>query len=337
MKVKKEYIVLAAIILCLSLYLVFQKTDKTGYSLPDIPDISKKEISKIEINIASGESITLNKVDNKWTIAPKDYQADSGKVESILDIINDLTLTALVSESENFVRYDLGDDKKINVNVWEGTTLLRSFDIGKTASTNRHTFVKIEGDNRVFHARENFRNKFKLTIEKLRDKTVLSFNDADIQELSVTNKGKTLTLAISQIPVEVSADPGNIQDKKPGKNKDKKEEKTPAETQPVWQDQDGNQADKSKVDRLLSSLSKLKCESYIEGKEKKDFKDMEPIYTVKLKGPEEYSLTVFAGYNEKDDKDVTGYPSISSQNAHPFILADFRADNIMNGLEDKNK
>ncbi len=333
MKIKKEYIVLAAIILCLSLYLVFQKTDKTGYNLPDIPDISKKEISKIEINITAKEPITLNKADNKWTIAPKDYPADSGKVESIIDIINDITLTALVSESKNFVRYDLGDDKKINVNAWEGTTLLRSFDIGKTASTNRHTFVKIKDDNRVFHARENLRNKFDLTVDKLRDKTVLSFNDADIQELSVTNKGKTLSLAISQIPVEVSADPGNKPDNKSDKNKDKKEEKTPPETQPVWQDQDGNQADKSKVDRLLSSLSKLECESYLKGKAKKDFADMEPIYTVKLKGPEEYSLTIFA----KNDEDETGYPSISSHNAYPFMLAGFQADNIMNGLEDKNK
>jgi len=336
MKVKKEYIVLAAIILCLSLYLVFQKTDKTGYSLPDIPDISKKEISKIEINIAFKELISLNRVDNKWTIAPKDYPADSGKVESMLDIINALTLTALVSESENFVRYDLGNDKKINVNAWSGTTLLQSFDIGKAASTNRHTFVKIKGDNRVYHARENFRNKFDITVEKLRDKAVLSFSQADIQEISVANKGENILLALNQLPVEVSADPGNKQDKKQAK----KEEKIPAETQPVWQDQDGNQADKSKVDRLLSSLSKLKCESYIEGKEKKDFKDMEPIYTVKLKGPEEYSLTVFAGNNEKDnekdDENATGYPSISSQNAYPFILANFRADNIMNGLEDKN-
>lgn len=325
MKIKMEYLVLAAIIVCLSLYLVFQKSDETGYRLPDIPDIHKKEISKVEIKIASEEPLVLHKEDNTWMIAPMDYPADSGKVESMLDVMDELTLTALVSESENYGRYDLGDDKKINVKAWAKDTLIWSFDIGKAASTFRHTFVRIGEDKRVYHAQENFRSKFDLSIEKLRDKTVLSFNESDIQKLAVTNKGKVLQLAMNQIPVEVSTDEGRQS------GDQKEEEKAPPETQPVWQDQDGNRTEKSKVDKLLSNLSKLTCESYIAGKGKKDFADMKPIYTVTLTGPEEYSLTVF----EKADKDANGYPAISSQNEYPFMLAGFRADNIMSGLEDK--
>jgi len=136
MKIKIEYIVLAAIIVCLSLYLVFQKSDEVGYSLPDISDIHKKDISKLEINIPSEETLVLNKDDNKWMIASRNYPADQGKVESMIDVIDELTLTALVSESENYSRYDLGDDKKINVNAWAKDTLIRSFDIGKAASTD---------------------------------------------------------------------------------------------------------------------------------------------------------------------------------------------------------
>lgn len=328
MKMKMEYLVLAAIIICLSLYLVFQQSDDVGYSLPDISDIDKKDISKLEINIPSEEPLTLHKndnTDNTWMIASKEQivlAADSEKVESMLDVIDELTLTALVSESENYSRYDLGDDKKINVNAWAKDTLIRSFDIGKAASTFRHTFVRIGEDKRVYHAQENFRSKFDLSIEKLRDKTVLSFNETDIQKLSVVNKEKMSVLAMSQIPVEVGTDSG--------KKKNEEEEMTP-ETQPVWQDQDGNQAEKSKVDKLLSTLSRLTCESYITGKEKKDFADMKPIYIITLTGPEEYSLTLF----EKVDKDATGYPAFSSHNEYPFMLAGFKAENIMKGLEDK--
>ena len=287
MKIKMEYLVLTAIIVCLSLYLVFQKSDEVGYSLPDISDIHKKDISKLEINIPSEEPLVLNKNDNTWMIASKNYPADSGKVESMLDVIDELSLTALVSESKNYSRYDLGDDKKINVKAWAKDTLIRSFDIGKAASTFRHTFVRIGEDKRVYHAQENFRSKFDLSIEKLRDKTVLSFNETDIQTLSVVNKEKTLLLAMSQIPVEV----GTESDTQPSTKQDK-EEMTP-ETQPVWQDQEGNQTEKSKVDKLLSTLSGLTCESYITGKDKKDFAEMEPIYTITLTGPEEYSLTLF--------------------------------------------
>jgi len=329
MKIKIEYIVLAAIIVCLSLYLVFQKSDEVGYSLPDISDIHKKDISKLEINIPSEETLVLNKDDNKWMIASRNYPADQGKVESMIDVIDELTLTALVSESENYSRYDLGDDKKINVNAWAKDTLIRSFDIGKAASTFRHTFVRIGEDKRVYHAQENFRGKFDISIEKLRDKTVLSFNETDIQKLSVVNQEKTLFLAMNQIPVEVGTDSGS----QPGNKKDKEQdkEKMTPEIQPVWQDQDGNQTEKSKVDKLLSTLSRLTCESYITGKEKKDFADMKPIYIITLTGSEEYSLTLF----EKADKDATGYPAISSHNEYPFTLAGFQAENIMKGLEDK--
>lgn len=325
MNIKKEYIVLGIIIICLSLYLIFQQTDSTRYRLPDLPKITDKEISKIQLTASSGSTIVLNRSESGWKIEPEDYMADAGKVERMLDIIGDLTLTAMVSESENFGRYDLGDDKKIIVSAWAKDNLIRSFDIGKAASTFRHTFIKVKGDSRVYHARENFRSTFDTTIEKLRDKTVLSFEEAEIQSIAVTQKGKTVSLSKAQVPVEVTADAD--------KNKDKKEDAGGVDTQPVWQDADGNRIDKAKVDKLLSSLSALTCESYIEGKQKADYERMEPLYTVKLKGPEDYSLTVFA----KEADEATAYPAISSQNLYPFTLAGFRANKIMKGLDDADK
>ena len=38
----------------------------------------------------------------------------------MLDVIEELTLTALVSESKNYVRYDLSHDEKITVKAWKG-------------------------------------------------------------------------------------------------------------------------------------------------------------------------------------------------------------------------
>ena len=44
MKRKKEILVLVLIIGALSLYLVFQKSDKTHYALPELPEIGKGDI-----------------------------------------------------------------------------------------------------------------------------------------------------------------------------------------------------------------------------------------------------------------------------------------------------
>ena len=45
MKIKKEYIILALIIIALSVYLVMRRGDRTLYELPDLPQVSQKEIT----------------------------------------------------------------------------------------------------------------------------------------------------------------------------------------------------------------------------------------------------------------------------------------------------
>ncbi|MBW2337030.1 MAG: hypothetical protein JRF47_09785, partial [Deltaproteobacteria bacterium] len=49
MKVKKEYIILALVIIALSAYLVMRSSDRTQYQLPDILQAAAKEISRLQI------------------------------------------------------------------------------------------------------------------------------------------------------------------------------------------------------------------------------------------------------------------------------------------------
>ena len=55
MKIKKEYIILVLIIIVLSVYLYMRKTDRTLYELPEMPQVSEKELTKLEI--AKGEAV----------------------------------------------------------------------------------------------------------------------------------------------------------------------------------------------------------------------------------------------------------------------------------------
>jgi hypothetical protein len=316
MKVKKEYFILAGVMVALILYLVLHRSDRTHYQLPDITGVSGKQISKLEIG-KSDKTLVLNKKDNTWYIEPKGYAADSTKVKNMLDVIEKLTLTALVSESKNYVRYDLSNDKKITVKAWEGKTLSREFDIGKAANTYQHTFVKLATDFNVYHARGDFRRKFDQTVDDLRDKTVLSYTQKHIHEITLTKDKKTITLTQKQISEQE------------GKKMDKpdKTSETP-ETQIVWQDAEAKKTDTGKVDRLLSFLNPLECETYITDAKKDDFKN--PTYAVVLKGDEEYSLSVFA----KKDRDAKTYPAISSKNEYPFLLSESQVQSIKSEIED---
>lgn len=311
MKVKKEYIVLAAIIVALSLYLILRNPDMTQYELPNIPEVAKTDISKIEIS-KNDAGIVLSQRDNKWHMDPEGYLADEDKVNSMLESMEKLTVSALVSESKNYGRYDLDDDKKIGVKAWAGETLKRDFEVGKTASSFRHTFLKLSGDDRVYHARGDFRSNYDQTVEALRDKTVLSFGQNEIQEIQITKGKEVIAFSRTQAPVEV------------GTSEDDAAESPPETgTKTVWQTADGKEGDETQVERLLNALSDLRCDKYISDQKKEELTD--PVYIFQLKGTQEYTLSLFA----KKDEDAKSQPAISSENDYPFLLPDWQAKNLM--------
>ena len=311
MKIKKEYIILVIIIIALSVYLVMRRGDRTLYELPEIPQVSQNEITRLQIS--KGKTIIdLNKKDNSWYIAPKEYPADTDKVKNMLKNMEKLTLTALVSESKNYNLYDLSGEAKINVKAWQGDSLKRDIDVGKTASSFRHTFVKTAGDDKVFHARGNFRNTFDTTVGDLRDKTILTFTPSDIQQIQITQEKPSFMLTRAQLP-----------EKEEPPAADKKESASPPAQKTVWKTPDGRTGDEAAVNQLLNTLSNLRCETFIEDRGKEDFTT--PLINIQLKGPQEYSLSIFAKTEEKE----TEHPAISSASKYAFRLTDSEAQDIM--------
>lgn len=311
MKIKKEYLILALIIAGLVAYLYMRKEDRSLYELPVLPEVSKKEISKIEIS-KHDTRIELNKKDETWHIAPRDFPADKELVKAMLAEIETLTVTTLVSESGDYQRYDLGDDKKIAVKVWGGEKLLRNFEVGKAASSFRHTFVKLANDERVYHARNSFRNTFDKTMDDLRDKAVLGFQSSDISELQIANEKTSLTLTRA----ELSADESQAQT----------DQSTAAASKPAvkdWQSAEGKTGNQDNINRLLSAISNLRCESFIDDRQKQDFTG--PIYSIDLKGVQNHKLSIFA----KLTPEGTNYPATSTGSDYAFLLSEDTADRIM--------
>ncbi|MFC1811738.1 DUF4340 domain-containing protein [Thermodesulfobacteriota bacterium] len=311
MTFKKEYVILVVLIAALSLYLILRNPDKTHYRLPDLPDVPKADISKIEIS-KTGSSIILEKIGKQWQVLPQKYPADMDRVKEMLQAIDTLTLTALVSESKNYDRYGLGDDEKIIVKAWRKETLLRKFDVGKAASSFRHTFVKIDKDHRVYHARQNFRQKFDQTVDNLRNKTVFSFKPEDIHEIRIVRDRQSMRLTRMQVPVKIAAE-----------QKNEPQIPAPSKTETYWQGPGGEQVDESKLRDMLAALSNLKCDKYIYDKKKTDLTN--PVHTLLLKGAQDYTLSIFS----KADKDDTHYPAVSSENKYAFYLSDWKAKKIM--------
>jgi len=316
MKFKKEYIILVFVIIALSVYLYMRKTDRTLYELPEIPQVNEKELTKLEITKGK-TSLVLNKKDDKWYIAPAEYLTDANKVKDMLDALKDLALTALVSESENYNRYDLDERQKINVKASQGGSLKLDIDVGKTASSFRHTFVRPSGDKRVFHAQGNLKNAFDVTVDSLRDKTVLALKPADIQQINIRNDQQSLAFSRTQAPVEVKA---------PAAEQEKTEKNTAAPTpapKQIWQAATGQPVNDSAIDQLLNAVTDLRCEKFIDDRKKEDFTS--PLFSLEMKGAQDYSLSIFPKAGEDD----ANYPAVSSGSQYPFLLSANQVDRIM--------
>lgn len=311
MKLKKEYIILVLVIIALSVYLYLRSADRTLYELPELPPVNEKELTKLEIT--SGKTVmVLNKKDDQWYIAPAEYPTDANKVKDMLDAIKNLSLTALVSESKNYNRYELDEGQKINVKASQGDTLKLDIDVGKTASSFRHTFVRPSGEERVFHAQGNLKNTFDVTVDSLRDKTVLSLKTDEIQQFNIVKEQQSLAFTRTQVPVEVKTP-----------DAEKSTATAPPAPQQVWKAANGQPVNETALNQLLNTLANLRCEKFIDDRKKDDFKS--PLFTIELKGGQDYNLSIFSKAEEND----ANYPAVSSGSDYPFELSTSQVDRIM--------
>lgn len=322
MKVKKEYIILPLIIIALVLYLVLHKENRTHYTLPEPDAVTAKQVNKIEIQ-KGDQTIVLNKKDDAWSIGEQAFPADAAKIDAMLDVIADFKISALVSESKKYARYELDDPRKIVIRAWEGGALKREFDMGKSASTYQHTFVKLPQDPNVYHARGNFRSNFDQTVEDLRDKVVMAFKQDEITAVTVKQDDAVIELKQKEIEETPASS-----DKEPEAEADKdKKAEPPTPKKKVWESADEREVAPKEIKSLLSTLSNYKCESYIDGKTKDDFTN--PLTVLTLKDKKAHTLTLYA----KLDKEAEKTPAVSSDNAYPFFLSDAKVENLKKKID----
>jgi hypothetical protein len=315
MKIGKEVIILGIVIVVLSLYLIFNKSDRSFYELPDLKPILVSKISKMTLDSSEGSIVFIRK-EGGWVINEEAYPGDETNIKRVADIVADLTLTTLISESKNYGRYDLDPDHAITIKAWEGDKLLREFDVGKSASGHRHTFVKLVGDHRVYQAEDSFRNKVQEKADMFRYKTVMSFDPDRIEQVQVSEKDKQSIFVKEKTPQassETPVDGGTME----------------TETaQPLWKNAAGEVVKENKLTKLIGDMSSLKCSAFIYGRQKADFED--PIAMITFKGAEEYTLQIF----QQREKDASEYPAISSGSDYPFFIPKWQADQVIKALAD---
>ena len=319
---KKEYLILAVIIAGLCAYLVTHNDNRNNYSLPELKIVAGSDITGITIELKEGP-IQITKTNEVWGITEKSYPADTDKIKALVKTISDLKITALASEKGDLLRYQLDPENRIRVTASGTTGNLRTFEVGKTAPSYHHTFVKLEGDDHIYHASGNFQRDFDTDIDALRDKKVLSFDEKTIKEMKITMDGITQTL-VATSPQKTTKD-ATPEDDKVSQEEDKISQNDAARI--IWYFKDNTPSDETSIKEILSTLSSLECNAYSMGDDKKVLANETPVCQITLIGKEEMTFTLF----EKNSNDK--YPSLSSTTPFPFVLDDYSGKNILSSVE----
>lgn len=298
---KKEYLILIAIILLLSAYLLFYNKETDHTVLPQISKIEAQNITGLDIERKSGV-ISLVKKDGNWFIKDINRKADTRSVENMLDSLAKLKVSALVSTNKDLNRYELDDAKKIHVSVIQGQKTIFEFSMGKTAPSYNHTFVMLANDDNIYHANGSFRTYFEKSTADLRDKKVMEFKEKSLKSFTINRKGKTATFISEQ-----------------KENDDK--EKEPVIT---WSQKSSKSIDKEAVTSLVSALSFVECEQYLEPKEKKQLEESKPDCVISLENDQKIQLKLYA--RPDDDEKTSG---ISSMSEDAFVLSKFTSKEIL--------
>ncbi|WP_457553735.1 DUF4340 domain-containing protein [Desulfobacula sp.] len=299
---KKEYLILIALILILAAYLLFHKENTDNFTLPEIAKIDISKITGLVIDKKEG-SIEFTKKKDLWLITDKEYPADSSLVQSILDTLKSLKLSELVSQKQDLGRYELDDENRIQVKAVAGQKTIFEFTMGKTAPSFNHTFVMLINDKNIYYAKGNFRTHFDKTIENFRDKKVLEFKEDSIKQFTIEKEGISKTLVSK-------------------KDKDKKK------TAIIWQSDKDTPADEKMVSSLLSSVSFLKCEKYLGSFTKNKLGKEKSLCRIHLKNEKSIELTLFK--TETEDNLI----GISSMNEYVFALNQYNGKEILSAVDE---
>jgi len=302
MRGKKELLILIVIIAGLVAYLWTHKSDRVNYELPQVGELTTGKITRVEITTPD-ETINLTKSDGSWKVGQRPYPASQRLVDTMLEAISGLEVSALASQSKNYARYSLDDSSAIRVKAWEGDTLARSFSIGKSASTQSNTFITLQDRPEIYLSEQNLRMTFDKSSDMFRDKTVLSFSMDAVRSVSVAKGANFLELR-KQPPAEAES---------------KKQ---------AWRDSEGNAVAESDVENLLRPLHALKCKSFIEDKGKEDFTN--PELTISVQADETHTLHLFP---QSGDSQELPYPATSSDSEYPFQISHFNGQDIVSGAD----
>jgi hypothetical protein len=325
MRMKKNIIISIVVIVVLAGYLIINKlATKTIVKLPDI----KSPIT--EMVLKKGDGVILIKQEgDSWKV--NEFEGDKNVIANMTNKIKDLKVIDLISDKPHYERYELDSGHAIRVQAKCNGQIVRDVYIGKKGSTYRHTYIRFEGDPKVYLAEDTLDSYFNKTVDDLRNKDIVQLDIAKIEQVKLWYKNATLTLNKTVVEKKKEEDDKKQQDKK----KDVKEQAVEKEEQWVCKEYPSFKLDNDKIKEMLYTFDPLKAYSFPDIDAKTITGKVASI-TVTVKddssqNKEEISLVIHKEFENNR------YLCTSSKSPYAFTLDEWRAKRIFKTINDLKK
>ncbi len=214
------------------------------------------DLTAFELTTTDGRELRLEKEDSWRIVKPISFPADSGAADGLVSALAGLRREAVYDDPEPLANYGLEGEPTVRAFAGEQAVELM---IGNASPSGSNTYVAIPGDPRVQTVPTFALNAMRKNLDDFRESRVLDFDQSSLQSIDVAWQGSRVALS------------------------------TGAEGEGAWQLTHplAAPADVMTVGRLLSDLSFLRAEAYVDEPSEEQLASLrEPAMKIVLNGAE---------------------------------------------------
>jgi hypothetical protein len=192
----RSTLVLAILCVALGAYIYFVELERAAEEekKETLFTFETKDVTSVALS-TSDRRIELKKSEGKWRLtAPLEADADETSVDNLVKAIAECEVKRKLEDvPEDLTPYGLGDGS-ITVRVTLASGELPEIKVGKTTPVGFSTYVKRADKPEIFLTGSAFRSGMDKQVKDLRDKKILAFDDAQVEEIALGGTDRDVLL-----------------------------------------------------------------------------------------------------------------------------------------------
>jgi len=312
MKFRNNLILLITLIIFATLVLLIEKPfeNKSKKIRQEagllFPELQTEQVKKIQVKKDDGTTITLIERDNIWYIVGKEeYPADPQLVKEAIEKVKGIKKLNLVSrKKDKQALFEVKEGMGTEVMFFgPGNKEIAQLFIGKSGPDLFSTYIRRAKSEEIFLYGEYLKGSFDRQVNIWRDKTIFDFNANEVTELKIAKKKETILLS--------------------------------KDTKGNWHIEQpiSSLGEKTEVDKLLSTLSRLKAADFAKEEELKKSGLDKPAYRISVTLQDEREKRLLIG----NRKGKYQYYAKNDEKKYLYLLYKTTVEDLTPSVKDLEK